>query len=143
MAADKKENSQLHENHRDRLRNRFIEEGLSKFEKHNALELLLFYAIPRKDTNEIAHELINKYHSFAAVFDADIDDLANQKNMSKNIAVLIKLIPELANMYRIDKSERYEMFNTLHSMGSFFVNRFSVYFTSLANILKKTVSRIK
>jgi len=114
----------LHENHRERLKDRFLKEGLTNFEKHNALELLLFYGIPRIDTNEIAHELINNYRSFAAVFDANYDDLIKQKHISKNVAVLIKLIPALANMYMVDKNERYTMFNTLHSMGEYFVKYF-------------------
>ena len=53
----------MHENHRDRLKNRFLAEGLDAFEPHNILELLLFYSIPQKDTNEIAHALIERFGS--------------------------------------------------------------------------------
>ena len=57
--ATKKPN--VHEGHRQRLKQRFLEEGLDNFQPHNVLELLLFYGIPLKDTNEEAHALIDKY----------------------------------------------------------------------------------
>ena len=57
----------LHNGHRDRLRKRMLEKGLDHFEKHEVLELLLFYAIPRRDTNELAHRLINTFGSFSGL----------------------------------------------------------------------------
>ena len=63
----------LHKNHRQRLKKRFLEKGIESFDDHNVLELLLFYAIPRKDTNEIGHRLINHFGSISAVFDAPIE----------------------------------------------------------------------
>ena len=47
-----------HAGHRERLKKRFLKEGLDHFEPHNALELLLFFTNPRGDVNELAHELI-------------------------------------------------------------------------------------
>ena len=52
----------VHDGHRDRKRDQFLRNGAESFEEHELLELLLFYAIPRKDTNPIAHELINRFH---------------------------------------------------------------------------------
>ena len=60
--GNSKEN--LHAGHRARLRKRFSEGGLDAFEDHQVIELLLFYAIPRRDTNEIAHLLLRRYGSF-------------------------------------------------------------------------------
>jgi DNA repair protein RadC len=60
----------MHKHHRKRLKERFLREGLSSFEPHNALELLLFYSIPQKDTNETAHALIERFGSLSAVFEA-------------------------------------------------------------------------
>ena len=65
----------LHEGHRQRLKNRFLESGLDSFQPHNILEMLLFYSIPRKDTNDIAHSLIEKFGSLSGVFDADVEEL--------------------------------------------------------------------
>ena len=57
------EKTNPHINHRKRLRRRFLNEGIDNFEDHNVLELLLFYSIPRKDTNELAHRLISTFGS--------------------------------------------------------------------------------
>ena len=65
----------FHAQHRQRVRNRFRTEGLDSFEEHQILEMLLFYGIPRIDTNEIAHRLTVKFGSFRAVMDAEYEEL--------------------------------------------------------------------
>ena len=86
----------MHENHRERMKHRFLAEGLDHFEPHNILELLLFYAIPQKDTNEIAHSLMERFGSLAEVFDASYDDLVTVPGIKEHSATLIKMIPELS-----------------------------------------------
>ncbi len=113
-----------HKFHRSRLRARFLKEGLRSFEDHNILELLLFYAIPQKDTNDLAHELINKFGSLAAVFDADIGELCKVKGIGENAATLIKLIPQVCRAYLMDKDTRYPDFTDLHKLGNYLVNYF-------------------
>jgi len=93
----------MHEGHRSRLKNRFLEEGLDGFEDHQILELLLFYAIPRRDTNELAHSLINKYGSLSGVLEADPKDLATTSGLGENSTVLLALIPSLARIYLKDR----------------------------------------
>lgn len=78
------QSKQPHSHHRERLRKRAREEGLSSFEPHEALELLLFYAIPRVNTNEIAHALLDRFGSFAAVLDADYSQLVEVPGMGEN-----------------------------------------------------------
>ena len=59
-----------HQGHRERLKNRFLNEGgFENFEEHNVLEYLLFYTISRKDTNELAHRILDYFGSLSAVFD--------------------------------------------------------------------------
>ena len=118
-----------HKDHRSRLRSRFISEGLTSFPDHNILELLLFYSIPRRDTNELAHQLIEKYGSLSSVFDADYNQLVNTEGVGENTAVLLKLIPCLARAYLMDKETRYPNFSDLHKLGSFLVNYFIGYTT--------------
>lgn len=89
----------IHDGHRDRMRDRFLKTGLSSFEKHEILELLLFYAIPRKNTNEIGHYLINKFSSIAKVFDADTKALQEIDGISKNSAIFLKMIPQVCKRY--------------------------------------------
>ena len=93
----------IHTGHRKRVKERFKQSGLGAFQRHEVLEFLLFFGIPYKDTNEIAHNLINKFGSFANVFDAPIDALMDVAGMTENAAVLIKMLPDAARLYRHDK----------------------------------------
>jgi DNA repair protein RadC len=90
--------------HRERLKRRFMEAGLRGFEPHNALELLLFYAVPRADTNRLAHALIERFGSLANVFDAGAKELTAVDGISFHTAALIKLIPSMAAIYCAEKS---------------------------------------
>ncbi len=92
-------NGSDHKGHRERLRKRFIENGLDGFEEHQALELFLFYAIPRKDTNPLAHRLLERYRSISGVCDAPIDELQRDFGISENAAALLKLLPEMSRLY--------------------------------------------
>ncbi len=93
----------VHAGHRQRLRTRFVENGLDSFEDHNALELFLFYAIPNRDVNDLAHNLINEFGSLSAVFDARYEDLCKVKGISEYSASLIKLLPAMARRYEQGK----------------------------------------
>ena len=90
---------ELHKKHRERVRNRFLNEGLSAFEDHEVLELLLFYAIPQKDLNPLAHKLINSFKTANAVFNAPIERLCEVGGISIKTATLIKMVPQLAQFY--------------------------------------------
>ena len=89
----------MHKQHRQRMKKRFLSEGLKNFEPHNVLELLLFYSIPQKDTNETAHALIERFGSLSGVFDAPFEELMRVKGIKEHSATLIKLVPELAQRY--------------------------------------------
>ena len=117
---DKEKN--LHEGHRQRLKNRFLESGLDDFQHHNILELLLFYSIPRKDTNDIAHELIDKFGSLSGVFDANIEDLTQVNYITENSATLIKLIPEIARAYLLDKSNHAGKIDNVEAIKEFLLS---------------------
>lgn len=92
--------SELHGGHRERVKELFLQTGLDSFSPHAALELLLFYAIPQKDTNPIAHELIRRFGSFSGVFDAPMEELLQVDGIGKSSAVLIKMIPQLCRLYQ-------------------------------------------
>lgn len=97
--AEQPKDEQLHKGHRQRVRARFMSQGLDGFSEHEILELLLFYAIPRVNTNDIAHRLIDRFGSLSAVLDADPDALQEVKGVSESAAVLLKLIPPLTRQY--------------------------------------------
>ena len=109
----------LHEGHRNRLKNRFLTSGLESFEDHNILEMLLFYSIPRKDTNDIAHELIAHFGSLKAVFDADFDELIKVKGISDNSATLIKMIPAISRAYLTNKSNKRPVLDDVNAIKEF------------------------
>jgi len=94
---------QLHKGHRERLRKRFIKEGLDNFADHQVLELLLFHAIPRIDTNPIAHRLIKKFGSLSAVLEASTEDLSAVEGMGENAAIFLSIIPPLTRRYLSDR----------------------------------------
>ncbi|MHB1652164.1 MAG: RadC family protein [Desulfitobacteriaceae bacterium] len=101
------------------MKNRFLEEGLDGFEDHQILELLLFYAIPRRDTNEIAHSLIRKYGSLSGVLEADPKDLAKTPGLGENSAVLLALIPSLARIYLKDRWGSRPTLNSTAKAGEY------------------------
>lgn len=129
----------VHEEHRKRLRARFLAEGLDNFEPHNVLELLLFYAIPRRDTNVIAHHLINKFGSISAVFEADIDELASVDGIGEYSATLLKLIQQVTRYYAIDSCKPHTTYDTAEKVGDFLIAKFTgetvekVYLLSLSS----------
>lgn len=109
----------MHEGHRERLRERFIQEGLMNFEPHNVLELLLFYALPQKDTNEIAHRLIDIFGSLSEVLEAPVAELVKVEGIGKYSAVLLSMIPQLCNYYYRDRTTRNKV------VGLDAINRFA------------------
>ncbi len=115
----------LHEGHRERVRQEFLQHGFSEnTPPHKILEILLFYCVQRADTNPIAHELINKYGSIAGVLDAPLEELAAFKGLSERSAVLLKLIMPIAQRYIYDKREQKPTFNSLDSIGRYILAGF-------------------
>ena len=74
----------IHDGHREKMRRRFLQGGLDNFADHEALELLLFYAIPRRDTNPIAHALMERYGSLSAVLSAPVEDLQKVEGIGES-----------------------------------------------------------
>ena len=83
----------VHDGHRDRLKQRFLAEGLDNFSQVQVLELLLFYCIPRKDTNEVAHRLLDRFGSLSQVLETRVEDLEKVDGIGHNTAVFLSLFP--------------------------------------------------
>ena len=86
--------------HRNRVRERYLNTGLDAFRDYEALELLLFYAIPRKDTKSTAKNLIARFGSLPAVLDATVEELT-EAGLSPNAAILLKLVPDMNRYYAV------------------------------------------
>lgn len=103
MKETKISRNKLHGGHRQRLRSRFLKEGIDSFEDHQVLELLLFQAIPQHDTNPIAHRLLKRFGSLSAVFEADPRDLESVEGVGSNAATFLSLIPQITRRYFYDR----------------------------------------
>ena len=89
--------------HRERIRKKFLNNGIDGFAEYEILELLLTYCIPRKDTKPIAKELLNKFKSLDNVFKADLDKLSAIDGLGKNSIVFLKLIGDLPSIIYKDE----------------------------------------
>ncbi len=93
----------LHKGHRERMKNRIIEHGPKNLADHELLEVLLYYSVPMKDTNGLAHRILNEFGSLSNLLGADIPTIMKRTNVSKNTAVLITLIPEFMDRYNAER----------------------------------------
>ena len=89
--------------HRERIREKFFNNGIDGFAEYEILELLLTYCIPRKDTKPIAKELLNKFKSLDNVFKADLDKLSAIDGLGKNTVTFLKLIGDLPSIIYKDE----------------------------------------
>jgi DNA repair protein RadC len=114
----------LHVGHRQRVKNRYMAEGLDAFEDHQVLEMLLFYCIPMKDTNELAHRMINEFGSLAGLFEADPKDISKRCKVSENTAILVSLIPSLSRRYIKGKWGDKPILNSSSRAGEYSISLF-------------------
>jgi DNA repair protein RadC len=104
---------ELHKQHRKRHKERFLELCGADFQTHELVELLLFYAIPRKNTNGIAHELCERFGTIEKMAEASIDELKLVRGVGDNSAILIKLILSFAQKYIDEKNKEPKRIETL------------------------------
>ena len=114
----------MHENHRDRVKQRFLNESLDGFADHEVLEFLLFYAIPQKDTNPTAHLLLKHFGSLSAVFEADINQLTEVPGIGHHAATLIKMIPQLSRRYITDGIKSDVAYDNVSKIGDYLIKRY-------------------
>ena len=114
----------IHAGHRQRLKERFLKDGLDHFEEHQVLELLLFYGIPQRDTNEIAHELIRKFGSLSKVLEATPEELREVKYVGDKVTTLFQLITAVARYYQVNCAMREVILPTIDACGKYLVPYF-------------------
>ena len=113
-----------HDGHRQRLRERFMAEGLDNFTQEQVLELLLFYGIPRIDTNEIAHDLVSHFGSLSQVLDAPVKELMKVPGIGESAAVLLHLISETSRYYQINRMMHEKVLNTMEKCAQYLIPHF-------------------
>lgn len=109
----------IHDGHRQRLKDRFLREGLDGFTEIQALELLLFYAIPVKDTNPLAHALLDRFGSLAKVLDAPVEKLTEVDGVKEHAATLLKLAKAMGRCYEISKVREERVLPTIEDCGEY------------------------
>ena len=115
----------VHDGHRERLRSRFLEHGADMMEDHTLLELLLFYACPRIDTNPLAHRLLDHFGGLPQVMDASPEELQQVTGVGASTAALLKLIPQLARRTEIRRSGTEDILNTTEKAGRYLIPYFA------------------
>ena len=113
----------VHEGHRERLKKRYLEQGLEGFNEVQMLELLLFYAIPRRDTNELAHRLLEHFGSLEAVFDASVRQLTAVEGIGQNAAILISLMAAIQKRRGTISVQDMKWIRTTSDAGKYLIPR--------------------
>lgn len=104
-----------HIGHRERMRQRYLQEGADGFADHELLEMLLYGTLPRGDVNEAAHELLYTFGNFQNLLAADPYEIAKLHGLGLNTGIFFSLIHELFRRY---ESERLEKKTALHSLSA-------------------------
>ena len=108
-----------HTGHRDRLRLRYQREGLNGFAPHEVLELLLTYAIPRIDTNPLAHVLIDRFGSLSAVLEASPAELEQVPGIGRQASTLLSMLLPVFRTYQQEKLRPRGKFDTYADVAAY------------------------
>ena len=94
-----KRDSALHAGHRQRLKDKVRKAGLDCLSTHEVLELILTYAIPRKDVNELAHRLLLNYGSIKNILHCSREELETNKGVSQEASLFLTMLPQFFKLY--------------------------------------------
>lgn len=138
------EDKDIHKDHRQRMRERFYNDPQS-FSKHELLELVLFYAIPRRNVNPIAHKLLSKYGSLKQVLRADAKDLAEVDGIGPSAATYLNALGKVLDAVIEEKQEEQTIYNfesakmyLLNVLGSLPTEQFcAIYLTKNNKIITR------
>lgn len=119
-----KRDGALHTGHRERMRRRFIETGIDGFGMHEILEMLLFYGVSRKDTNETAHLLLNKFGSLNGVLFADREELMSVPGVKENTATMLNFIGATFVKAVNETVQVPDSFDRCHKVTDYFRSKF-------------------
>lgn len=121
MATD---SGNIHANHRNRMRQRIIKDGIESLQDHELLEYILYAFIPRKDTNPIAHNLINAAGSLDNVFNASVELLLSVPNMTRSAALFLTSMPKIFKRYSVQRAGDKPVFNNSQDAMRYFKQLF-------------------
>ena len=120
MAGEK----QIHAGHRQRMHERVQKYGLESLAEHEMLEYLLYFTITRRDTNPIAHALLERFGDFAGVLEADEEELCLVEGMGPASARFLHLLPQVSACYHRSLTRDRRRLQTVEQMGEYLMARF-------------------
>lgn len=115
----------IHNGHRKRVKQRYIEEGFDAFSDHEIIELILFYCIPQKNTNELAHRIVNEFGNLHDLLEADPRDIVRRCGVTLNVAILISLMAPLSRRYLKQKWGNRPVLNSSTKAGNYAISLFA------------------
>ena len=119
----------VHDGHRSRMFEKFDKYGFSAFNDHEKLELILFFSVPRRDTNELAHKLLNKFHSISGVLDASESELKEFPFITDRTVQLFSMIKETSALYKAEKIKEKTYLSTTDEIATYF----QIFFANSSN----------
>ena len=133
MKKEENSDKNLHKNHRERLRKKFMESHGDALEEHELLELLLYYVYTQKNTNDIARRLLKRFGDIYNVFEASAEELMTVSGIGPQAAALLMMQATYTRRYAIERycEERNQnpnnIFLTSENAGDYIVNFFYGY----------------
>lgn len=110
---------QSNQGHRQRVKARFLAEGLDNFDEVHALELLLFYAVPQRDTKALARELLNYFTTINAVLDAPVEELRKVPGVGEHVAVYLSMMGQLERYRRLRRDCKIKVMDSPATYGNY------------------------
>ncbi len=114
----------IHDGHRGRMKQRFIESGDTAFSDHQLLELLLFYSVPQGDVSPLAHRLMEHFGSLSGVLDASVEELQQVKGVGAHTAFLLSLLPSVLRRYKLSSSNADAVITSSADAGEYLLPYF-------------------
>lgn len=118
------EKNTMHHGHRQRLKERFLAEGLDHFNDINTLELILFYCVARKDTNPLAHKLLDRFGKLYHVLDAPYEELLKVEGVTGHIATYLSMFNAVSRFYEKNRNEEVTILQNIEQCGKYMLPHF-------------------
>ena len=114
----------IHDGHRERMRKQLKTSGMDSLSDVQVLEVLLYYAAPRGDTNPAAHALLNRFGTLDGVFSAPEAELKKVDGVGDAAAQLIALVPQVARRCLMSRSTQIQVLDTTSKCGRYLLPYF-------------------
>ena len=119
------EGNNLHQGHRQRMRARVEAHGLESLSPHEVLEYILYITNTRRDTNGLAHQLIDRFGDFAGVLEASEEELLTVEGVGPSTARMLHLLPQISRYYTQSRTGGRKSLGTTVQLAEFLMLPFA------------------